>query len=112
MHRCAGALRVVQIASEYLAVAAHVFASHEPDSDDFTPTRPGDTAAGDARRRTHCRGTVRRERPRGAVCTRTIPRGAADDSVGVVADPPVGARDRKSTRLNSSHPSISYAVFC
>ena len=21
-------------------------------------------------------------------------------------------RDRKSTRLNSSHPSISYAVFC
>src|SRR5690348_17991602 len=32
-----------------------------------------------------------------------------------VPDPPVGAadqRDRKSTRLNSSHPSISYAVFC
>src|SRR5690348_17791415 len=26
--------------------------------------------------------------------------------VGVIA------RDRKSTRLNSSHPSISYAVFC
>src|SRR5438876_6236497 len=24
----------------------------------------------------------------------------------------VGRRDRKSTRLNSSHPSISYAVFC
>src|SRR5690348_17515408 len=24
----------------------------------------------------------------------------------------VFARDRKSTRLNSSHPSISYAVFC
>src|SRR5689334_24081600 len=23
-----------------------------------------------------------------------------------------GARDRKSTRLNSSHSSISYAVFC
>src|SRR5690348_13117388 len=23
-----------------------------------------------------------------------------------------GLRDRKSTRLNSSHPSISYAVFC
>src|SRR5438876_8831004 len=23
-----------------------------------------------------------------------------------------GNRDRKSTRLNSSHPSISYAVFC
>src|SRR6267154_3936895 len=24
----------------------------------------------------------------------------------------VGLQDRKSTRLNSSHPSISYAVFC
>src|SRR5690348_17562880 len=24
----------------------------------------------------------------------------------------VSPRDRKSTRLNSSHPSISYAVFC
>src|SRR5438876_5308019 len=25
---------------------------------------------------------------------------------------PEGLRDRKSTRLNSSHPSISYALFC
>src|SRR5690348_17746108 len=25
---------------------------------------------------------------------------------------PLPVRDRKSTRLNSSHPSISYAVFC
>src|SRR5580704_18247669 len=25
---------------------------------------------------------------------------------------PGGTGDRKSTRLNSSHPSISYAVFC
>src|SRR5438876_4796008 len=25
---------------------------------------------------------------------------------------PVVGEDRKSTRLNSSHPSISYAVFC
>src|SRR5690348_17535102 len=27
-------------------------------------------------------------------------------------DPGVREPDRKSTRLNSSHPSISYAVFC
>src|SRR4051794_41304436 len=27
-------------------------------------------------------------------------------------DREVALRDRKSTRLNSSHPSISYAVFC
>src|SRR5690348_9763933 len=26
--------------------------------------------------------------------------------------PRIRSRDRKSTRLNSSHPSISYAVFC
>src|SRR3712207_8348153 len=26
--------------------------------------------------------------------------------------PPAGRRDRKSTRLNSSHANISYAVFC
>src|SRR2546430_8755618 len=26
--------------------------------------------------------------------------------------PKAGARDRKSTRLNSSHSQISYAVFC
>src|SRR5437773_9686867 len=25
---------------------------------------------------------------------------------------PIGCRDRKSTRLNSSHITISYAVFC
>src|SRR5207245_3635200 len=27
-------------------------------------------------------------------------------------EPGLGERDRKSTRLNSSHGSISYAVFC
>src|SRR5690348_18062144 len=30
----------------------------------------------------------------------------------VVEVPAVAHADRKSTRLNSSHPSISYAVFC
>src|SRR4051794_41474268 len=29
-----------------------------------------------------------------------------------VSPPSTGVPDRKSTRLNSSHPSISYAVFC
>src|SRR3712207_7553977 len=28
------------------------------------------------------------------------------------AQPPVRRQDRKSTRLNSSHANISYAVFC
>src|SRR3712207_8831472 len=30
----------------------------------------------------------------------------------VRARPPARGRDRKSTRLNSSHANISYAVFC
>src|SRR5690348_18010154 len=33
-------------------------------------------------------------------------------NAGVSADELIAWRDRKSTRLNSSHPSISYAVFC
>src|SRR2546427_4665040 len=33
-------------------------------------------------------------------------------SVVQVARPARGSRDRKSTRLNSSHSQISYAVFC
>src|SRR2546427_6322868 len=32
--------------------------------------------------------------------------------LGVVLDDQNGSRDRKSTRLNSSHSQISYAVFC
>src|SRR5207245_4260258 len=32
--------------------------------------------------------------------------------VGTTGDGPAARRDRKSTRLNSSHGSISYAVFC
>src|SRR2546426_11323007 len=40
---------------------------------------------------------------------------AADAQDGAAAralDPPGAGRDRKSTRLNSSHLVISYAVFC
>src|SRR3712207_7411939 len=37
----------------------------------------------------------------------------ADAAGRLVDHPPVpGAEDRKSTRLNSSHANISYAVFC
>src|SRR4051794_41479919 len=37
--------------------------------------------------------------------------GAERGALLVAADA-LGQQDRKSTRLNSSHPSISYAVFC
>src|SRR5438477_5497103 len=49
----------------------------------------------------------RSRRPRGAACAdlRLRPRPGSGGS-------DAGERDRKSTRLNSSHMSISYAVFC
>src|SRR2546422_1692812 len=53
---------------------------------------------GDRRDRRFIRG---HQRP--ARCLRDVP--------GDIA-PVVGAQDRKSTRLNSSHGYISYAVFC
>src|SRR2546427_6873985 len=37
---------------------------------------------------------------------------AAGIAVGLGTDGPAGSKDRKSTRLNSSHSQISYAVFC
>src|SRR5215207_11699234 len=55
----------------------------------FRPGRPGGPDPGPARR-----GARRRRR-----CAAGSPR-------------PGPARDRKSTRLNSSHEWISYAVFC
>src|SRR3712207_8992901 len=33
-------------------------------------------------------------------------------ATGLAASRPDASRDRKSTRLNSSHANISYAVFC
>src|SRR5690348_17460074 len=59
-------------------------------------------------------------RPRRPVHARSSP-GRLTGTRGVAAGldrreagarPRIGPRDRKSTRLNSSHPSISYAVFC
>src|SRR3712207_8338698 len=66
-------------------------------------------AARDGRGR--CRGDARRARLRGGGgqprtrcrCTRAGRTGRGG---------PVSALDRKSTRLNSSHANISYAVFC
>src|SRR5207249_11251571 len=40
------------------------------------------------------------------------PGAGADASVPLVIEPGTPFSDRKSTRLNSSHVSISYAVFC
>src|SRR3712207_8964379 len=61
------------------------------------------------------RGHLRRHRHRrGARCRRRARPSAEPQRVGPAheADAPRGPLDRKSTRLNSSHANISYAVFC
>src|SRR2546421_8432968 len=58
-------------------------------------------AARQVARRIPCFRTVARCTPK----RRTLSRGCTPP-------PATAARDRKSTRLNSSHDQISYAVFC
>src|SRR3712207_8900932 len=56
----------------------------------------------------------RRLEPRGVHPRGRVQR-AGDEALGVARAAPVEpavALDRKSTRLNSSHANISYAVFC
>src|SRR3712207_8731976 len=67
------------------------------------PERTADPA-GTGTDRTSCRRTASARRSRNASRSST--------AVLVRADQPPTARDRKSTRLNSSHANISYAVFC
>src|SRR3712207_8339860 len=47
-----------------------------------------------------------------AVIGRRIEPGAGTDLEKAATQDPVARLDRKSTRLNSSHANISYAVFC
>src|SRR5207244_12126223 len=69
------------------------------------------------RQRRRCRRHVRETEPhatRGTACARrlrTIPNDAAAHAAHP-RDNDAWYRDRKSTRLNSSHQIISYAVFC
>src|SRR5216684_4776440 len=53
----------------------------------------------------------RSDRPRGSGPSRSCQDGAPERALAQVDAGP-GCQDRKSTRLNSSHGYISYAVFC
>src|SRR5688572_31820358 len=55
-------------------------------------------------------GTVPPPTPGGARFRAEGPR--REEVPGYPAHPTAGGADRKSTRLNSSHSQISYAVFC
>src|SRR5689334_23898133 len=57
-----------------------------------------------------CRSDLRHARR--AMAAKPIRERRAGDAIGRHAALPCAGRDRKSTRLNSSHSSISYAVFC
>src|SRR5438876_8130100 len=59
--------------------------------------------------RKRCIGLVPRQRQRVYSTRNRIPAPGASQSI---SRPNGILLDRKSTRLNSSHPSISYAVFC
>src|SRR5690348_2479194 len=70
-----------------------------------------------------CSTTIRECRPLSernssavrAVSSSVIPAtgSSSNSSLGsCISSMPISSQDRKSTRLNSSHPSISYAVFC
>src|SRR4051794_41627137 len=57
--------------------------------------------------------TARAEEEAGAPVVATPVRGPTVPAAAAAPPaPPPPPPDRKSTRLNSSHPSISYAVFC
>src|SRR5438876_5299649 len=62
------------------------------------------------------RGSVTADRARGDPPRRDVAHRATDRgrarSGPRTRNHPSRSQDRKSTRLNSSHPSISYAVFC
>src|SRR5690348_2744062 len=62
---------------------------------------PSAMRAATARRRTKCE--------RSHMCSRHVRLSLHQSGA---ATPAISQEDRKSTRLNSSHPSISYAVFC
>src|SRR5438874_9521176 len=59
-----------------------------------------------------CAGAVSTRRCRLAAPRQTIDRGAAVPEHERRSRAGILRRDRKSTRLNSSHVEISYAVFC
>src|SRR3712207_7118932 len=48
----------------------------------------------------------------GREIAREVYAGETDEASGTGSTDAVGSLDRKSTRLNSSHANISYAVFC
>src|SRR3712207_8560743 len=60
----------------------------------------------------HCRDRVEKRDLKRRIAARHGLCGGIADGHEAVGQERVGGTDRKSTRLNSSHANISYAVFC
>src|SRR3712207_8853175 len=75
----------------------------------FTPL--GVCGDGDPDNRARC-GVVKFKSPAERLDTLAHPRKSETDPMIRLQAEPVVGQDRKSTRLNSSHANISYAVFC
>src|SRR5690348_18128794 len=91
-----------------MSVAARTVSIDEPPGD-FRRDRNSDDlgGAGGARRPLNPAGS-----PHGSKQQAERRAGGRQGEIPGGRSPPDRAADRKSTRLNSSHPSISYAVFC
>src|SRR3712207_8454027 len=80
--------------------------------------RSGTDRLGQARSGDNCRGGRAGGRPRSLGLRGQVEDGTRPDRERLRGGPApreqdrAGGRDRKSTRLNSSHANISYAVFC
>src|SRR5436190_18586796 len=88
-----------------------VFSSYRPLRDLHSfPTRRSSDLTAARRRQCGSDEAADRDRPRNGAraCRRGDPRQAREED----QDPGLHHLDRKSTRLNSSHTVISYAVFC
>src|SRR5207302_9227000 len=87
------------------------FDSHLPHRDlhSFPTRRSSDLLPTRARGPATAEGLSIRNPPRDARCGRWGMDGSGSATEG---DSAGGSEDRKSTRLNSSHVKISYAVFC
>src|SRR5690606_41255501 len=93
--------------------------SHSPYTTLFRSDEAGRPALrgdqGHALRLTHARGEhghLVAGRERRHLGLDPVPAGELDRAAARDGDAPEVASDRKSTRLNSSHVKISYAVFC
>src|SRR5438034_7358336 len=92
-----------------------LFRSYVGGADPFCEDQLGGLSLTKAGLKKRDRSVFEQARRRGIPVATTLAGGYArrvEDTVRIHVNTILAARDRKSTRLNSSHTVISYAVFC